>query len=343
VTALGDAFAHVQHRAETARRRPTANALPLSTPGPDLGAAPRFTRWSAHRPGDAAAALETMPAPRCRPSSCRAAMTDELYGTLAGVYDWLVPDALLAPEGNVAAFAQVVEKLDRGARVLDCAAGTGQLAVGLALRGFKVVATDASCAMIEHTRKLADRHGVDLEAIRCPWSKLDRQDWEHAFDAVFCVGNSLAHATGSAGRRAALAAMRAVLRDGGLLVVTSRNWEQLRATRPRLQVTDTLIERDGRHGLVIHAWTIPDAWDKPHYLDLAVAIFDQAGDVTTLTERLPFSPFTYQTLDADVRAAEMTPLSSTYTPDTDRYLVTARRDPRPDAGTGSATRENQPL
>jgi SAM-dependent methyltransferase len=270
-------------------------------------------------------------------------MTDEMYGRLAAVYDWLVPDALLAPEGSVAAFAQVVDELDSGARVLDCAAGTGQLAVGLALRGLKVVATDASSAMIQRTRELADRHRVDLEAIRCPWSELNRRGWEYAFDAVFCVGNSLTHADGRAGRRAALAAMRGVLRDGGLLVVTSRNWEQLRAMRPRLQVTDRLIERDGRHGLVIHSWTIPDAWEEPHYLDLAVAILDQAGDVTTVAERLAFTPFTHQLLDADLRAAGMTPLSNTYALNTDRYLVTARRGCRPDAGTGRATGANPDL
>ena len=252
-------------------------------------------------------------------------MPDEMYGTLAEVYDWLVPDALLTPEGSVAAFAPVVDELDSGARVLDCAAGTGQLAVGLALRGFKVVATDASSAMIKRTRKLAARHRADLEAMTCPWSELDRHGWEHAFDAIFCVGNSLTHATGRAGRRAALAAMRAVLRDGGLLVVTSRNWEQLRAARPRLEVADRLIERDGRHGLVIHSWTIPKACEEPHHLDLAVAILDQAGEVTTVAERLAFSPFTHQMLDADLRAAGMTPLSSTYAPNSDRYLVTARR------------------
>src|SRR5215218_2373288 len=267
-------------------------------------------------------------------------MGDRPYDELADVYDWLVPDALLTPEGSVEAFAMVTGELRPGARVLDCAAGTGQLAVGLALRGFKVVATDASSAMIQRTRELADRHRVDLEAIRCPWSELERHGWEQAFDAVFCVGNSLTHANGSAGRRAAMAAMRAVLRDGGLLVVTSRNWEQLRADRPRLQVTDSLVERDGRHGLVIHCWMIPDAWDEPHHLDLAVAIVDQAGEVTTVAERLTFSPFTHQMLDADLRAAELTPLSSTYAPNTDRYLVTARRGRRTNPGTGRATGPN---
>lgn len=36
-------------------------------------------------------------------------------------------------------------------RVLDCAAGTGQLAVGLAARGLTVVASNASPVMVERT------------------------------------------------------------------------------------------------------------------------------------------------------------------------------------------------
>ncbi len=58
-----------------------------------------------------------------------------MYDDLADAYEWLVPEPLLTPEGSLAAFADVVEALPAGARVLDCAAGTGQLAVGMALRG----------------------------------------------------------------------------------------------------------------------------------------------------------------------------------------------------------------
>jgi ubiquinone/menaquinone biosynthesis C-methylase UbiE len=67
----------------------------------------------------------------------------------------LVPDSLLEPEGAVAAFEQVLEAVPAGGRVLDCAAGSGQLAVGLALRGYKVVATDVSTGMLNRTRALA--------------------------------------------------------------------------------------------------------------------------------------------------------------------------------------------
>ncbi|HSK98331.1 MAG TPA: class I SAM-dependent methyltransferase, partial [Euzebyales bacterium] len=150
------------------------------------------------------------------------------YDTLAGVYEWLTPESLATPQGAVDAFAGVVD-LEPGARVLDCAAGTGQLAVGLALRGHDVVASDASAGMVERTMALAAEHGVDLPAVVCEWESLPDQGWQGAFDAVFCVGNSLTHAGPTPRRRAALAAMAAVLRAGGLLVATSRNWELVRA------------------------------------------------------------------------------------------------------------------
>jgi SAM-dependent methyltransferase len=249
----------------------------------------------------------------------------EPYGTLAGVYEWLLPDALLEPEGCVEAFAGLMHGLPAGARVLDCAAGTGTLAVGLALRGFTVVATDASGAMIGRTRALAAERGVELETATCTWEELGGRGWEESFDAVLCVGNSLAHAAGQAGRRAALAAMAGVLRPGGLLVLTSRNWELVRAKAPGLEVADRLAERPAGRGLVIHRWTVAAGWDDQHGLDVAVAMIDEAGGVTTASERLAFWPFTHEGLDADLGAAGLRPESTTYAPAAERYGVTARR------------------
>jgi SAM-dependent methyltransferase len=245
------------------------------------------------------------------------------YETLAGVYDWLVPDALLTPEGNAAAFAGVIDDLPAGSGVLDCAAGTGRLAIGLARRGFGVAATDASPAMVARTRDLAGHHGAGLDARVCTWARL--AGWERAFAAVFCVGNSLAHASGTAARRAALVAMAGVLEAGGRLVLTSRNWERLRARRPGLELADRLTEREGGVGLVVRAWSIPGSWEAPHHVEVAVAVLGRAGGVRTVSERLTFWPFTRAALDDDLRAAGLEPESSTYDPAAERYLVTARR------------------
>lgn len=246
------------------------------------------------------------------------------YDALATVYDWLTPDAYLAPQGSAEAFAGLVE-IEPGARVLDCACGTGQLAVGLALRGFDVVATDASAAMIERTRALADEHGAGLTAQVCVWEDLAEQDWDGPFDAVFCVGNALAHAAGKDARRRAVTAMATVMRKGGTLAITSRNFKQVRAAGPGLEVAQQLVRRDGGAGLPIYAWSIPEDWDEPHHLDVAVALVGADGTVTTYGERMRFWPFTHDTLRGDLRAAGLEPATTTYGEEAPRYLVTARR------------------
>ena len=241
-----------------------------------------------------------------------------MYGTLAAVYDWLVPDALLTPEGSAEAFAPLLEP---GWRVLDCAAGTGTLAVGLALSGFDITASDASPEMVERARALAQARGVDVRAEVRVWADLRGGP----YDAVLCVGNSITHAEGRAGRRVALTAMKRVLRPGGTLVLTSRNWEKLRAESPRFEIAERLVERNGVAGLVIRTWEIPERWTEPHAMDTAVALLDGAGNVTTHAERLTVWPFTREMLDADLLAAGLRPVESSWTRDADRYLVTARR------------------
>jgi SAM-dependent methyltransferase len=249
-------------------------------------------------------------------------MADAPYDDLAAVYDWLVPEALLAPRGSAGALAAVTDALAPGARVLDCACGTGTLAVGLALAGFDVVATDASSAMVARTRRLAAEHEVALQATTRTW---EQGGWEGPFDAVLCVGNSLAHAAGSAARRAALAAMAGVLAPGGVLAITSRDWERLRARGSRVEVGDRLVTRGGRAGLPIYAWTIAGGWDERHELAIAVALLGEDGTVATHGERLAFWPFAHETLAGELRAAGLDAEATTCAAGVERYLVTARR------------------
>jgi len=152
------------------------------------------------------------------------------------------------------------------------------------------------------------------------------QGWAEGFDAVFCVGNSLMHAPGQEGRRHALAQMTGVLRPGGLLVVTSRNWELVRARGSGLTIADEIVERGGRRGIVVYAWSLADGWTERNEVDVAVALLETADSVVTHAERLAFWPFRHQELDQDLCAAGLSPTFSTYAPETQRYLVTARRE-----------------
>ncbi|MFC7912083.1 SAM-dependent methyltransferase, partial [Streptomyces nigra] len=53
------------------------------------------------------------------------------YGALSDVYEWLIGEDRLTPANAAAVYySDVVGSLPPNARVLDCACGTGQLAVG---------------------------------------------------------------------------------------------------------------------------------------------------------------------------------------------------------------------
>lgn len=243
------------------------------------------------------------------------------YDALMEVYDWLVPETLLEPAGAVAAFQTVVEEIPVGGRVLDCAAGTGQLAVGLALQGYEVVASDISPAMVLRTRDLAQEHDVELDVRLSSWDDLVDQHLS-TFDAVFCVGNSLTHARGPGGRRSALVAMRSLLRPDGVLALTSRNWELTRAPGSRLELHDELVVRDGVAAVLVYNWTMGETWQQQHVLEVGVGILD-GGLVTPHVARLTFWPFRHEELLADLEAAGLAPVTDTYQRSQERYLVIA--------------------
>ena len=251
------------------------------------------------------------------------------YRSLASVYEWLVGEELTSPAGSARAFETVTSGLGSEARILDCACGIGLLAVGLAQAGFQVIACDASPAMVERTQRLARAQAVEVPARVCRWDQLPEQGWPGRFDAVFCVGNSLAHATGRDGRRAALRGMASVLADGGVLVLTSRNWEQIRAAGSRLDVWDRLVERAGRTAMVVYSWQIPPAWETEHQVEISVAVLQEGDRLQVTTERLPIWPFTHNDLRDDLTATGLRITGSTYNPTQTAYVVTAERPAAP--------------
>ena len=231
------------------------------------------------------------------------------YGSLASVYEWLVPDAKASPAGSAQALEMVTAGLGPGAQILDCACGIGLLAVGLAEAGFRVTACDVD-------RDHAGSFG---------WDQLPGQGWQDRFDAVLCVGNSLAHAAGRSGRRAALEGMAFVLATGGVLALTSRNWEQIRSAGSRLEVWDRLVERAARKAVVVYSWQVPPSWETEHRLQISVAALHDGDRLQVTTELLPIWPFRHEELRADVSAAGLSLAGSTYDATQPEYLVTARR------------------
>ena len=118
------------------------------------------------------------------------------------------------------------------AKVLDCACGTGRELILFHSLGCEVVGTDLSPAMLARARESLAAAGIDA-----PLSALDYRDlpgqFDRPFDAVVCLSGSLLEASSEAEMLRALRSMHAVLRDGGLLVLTQGMTDKLWRERPR--------------------------------------------------------------------------------------------------------------
>lgn len=112
--------------------------------------------------------------------------------------------------------------------VADVACGTGYHAIKLANAGFEVMATDGAPNMIEQTKANAEAMGIDLvEAAVVDWRDLSDKYGANCFDAVVCLGNALTHLFDHEARRDSLAAMLAVLKPGGILLLDHRNYDSI--------------------------------------------------------------------------------------------------------------------
>lgn len=105
-----------------------------------------------------------------------------------------------------------------GARILELGCGTGEDAVWLAKRGYRVTAIDASIEMLRMTRAKADDANVDVDVqqvdLRCPGSALSDRQFDAAFSnfgPLNCVTDRRGVASWLSGRLVANATVVAVV------------------------------------------------------------------------------------------------------------------------------------
>lgn len=158
--------------------------------------------------------------------------TQLFYDQLAADYDLIYADwdAAVTRQGD-ALDALISEARGPGRHdVLDCACGIGTQALGLAARGHRVTGSDLSPVAAARAQREARARGLRFTAYAADMRALPFAD--RSFDVVVCADNSLPHLLTSVDVRAALDEMRRVLRPGGLLLLSTRPYDQLRRERP---------------------------------------------------------------------------------------------------------------
>ncbi|MBN2025073.1 MAG: class I SAM-dependent methyltransferase [Pirellulales bacterium] len=188
-------------------------------------------------------------------------------GDLADVYDALVDwPKRLAREAPF--YRGLFESLG-ARRVLDAACGTGRHAAMFHAWGLAVEGADLSPGMIERARRAFG----EPEGLRFVVRAFDEPiGAEEPFDAVVCVGNSLALAPDGAVAARAVEAMLAAVRPGGAVVIHVLNLDALpdgpcvwqKCLRIALARGDALVakavHRSGERGFV-ELLVVP--WDRP--------------------------------------------------------------------------------
>jgi len=252
-------------------------------------------------------------------------MTADQYRSLAADYHWFFTDSDLYLGCDTPGVRAAIAGLGTGARVLDAACGIGVDAAALLRRGFDVSASDASDEMAAEARqRLEDLGAGGGSVVTSEWARLPDHFEPSSFDAVFCVGNSIAHACDAATMIAAFGAIRSILAPGGTLVVDSHDWEVVHATGSHVMIEPGIVERDGTRCLRTYSWHIPDDFDDPHVLEIAPIFID--GDQATMRSHpVTMWPFTRAELRWRLTAAGFVSIAMDAIPGDDRYTVTARR------------------
>ena len=254
------------------------------------------------------------------------------YDAFSPDYHWLYSDDGLRGNMAIEENDDVLREAGSKARILDCSCGIGVFAIALARLGYEVSGSDGSEGMIEQAALAARNAGLEIPLICCTWADLPAR-FTDRFDVVFCLGNSIGHTGGHAGGHAgghtcngeemvrSLEGMRAVLRNGGKLVIQSRNWEHLRKEKTRFTYFPWR-QRGGQRCLPIYVWTFPERIEDAHTIEV-VLVFDRDGKASIRSYPIVYHPFRAETLIERLRLAGFREIRNGFSESKAEYRVIA--------------------
>jgi glycine/sarcosine N-methyltransferase len=211
-----------------------------------------------------------------------------LYDRLARDYHLIYADWNAAIESQSRAIDRIVrsEVAAPPLALLDCACGIGTQAIGLALRGYQLHATDLSRPALQRARREARSRGAQLTFAQADLRDLGRRV-ASTFDVVICCDNSLAHMITARDLARAARSIKGRLKPRGLFIASIRDYDRIVREHPtftpqalctapgdlRLAFQHWKWHRDGRtydqHLFIVRGRG--DRWTIRHYRGLSHA------------------------------------------------------------------------
>lgn len=157
----------------------------------------------------------------------------DFYDELAAEYhlifgDW---DREVTGQGEVLDALLRQETGAANLSVLDCSCGIGTQAIGLALYGHELTATDVSPESVRRAEQEAKRFGVEITFGVADFRALE-QRLDAIFDVVISCDNALPHMLAREDLVLATRSIRSRLKEGGIFVASIRDYDRLLLERP---------------------------------------------------------------------------------------------------------------
>ncbi len=136
-------------------------------------------------------------------------------------------------------------------KILDCACGIGTQAIGFAMYGHQVVASDVSPGAITRAIKEAERRCQRIAFHVSDMTSLAEVE-ESGFDVIAALDNALPHLSPTELSRT-LAAIASKLQPNGLFMASIRDYELLMPQRPAIQ-GPVFYGAEGTRRIVLQVW-----------------------------------------------------------------------------------------
>jgi len=145
--------------------------------------------------------------------------------------------------------------------VLDVACGTGGHAIELAKLGYTVVGFDISNKILELATEKAEKESVKTRFINGDMTEflqtLNKNEITLPFDAVICLGFSIAHLVNNELLSKALKGFHSILRENGVCIFSVRNVKKLNESIFNRLLPDTVVH-ENNFSLAVFAYTYRD-------------------------------------------------------------------------------------
>lgn len=157
---------------------------------------------------------------------------EEFYNALAHEYDTMTSfERRIVKEKGV---FQALVKRYKIKTALDAGAGSGVHSLILAKSNVSVTAVDISEKMLQHLSKHTQRQNLKIKTLKTDFLELPRKVHQN-YDAIFCMGNSLAHTQSQKKLKKIIKNFYKLLNPNGILFIQILNYDRILLNREIIQ------------------------------------------------------------------------------------------------------------